>query len=124
MTPLQEWREIFENAWRLDRDLFVQAGMDGRDWAGVRRAYETFLPMLRSTSDLTYLLQQLQGELGSSHMVVSGADGDTVPAVAEARPIGADLALDASSGRYRLAHVYRGDNSRPEQQNPLPRLAW
>ena len=59
-------------------------------------------------SDMTYLLQQLQGELSSSHMVVSPADGDKVQAVAEARPIGADLALDASSGRYRLAHVYRG----------------
>ena len=119
VAPLQEWREMFENAWRLDRDLFVQADMDGRDWAGVRRAYETFLPLLRSRSDATYLLQQLQGELGSSHMVVSqGVSGD-VPALAEARPIGADLALDAPSGRYRLAHVYRGDNSRPEQQSPL-----
>jgi tricorn protease len=119
VAPLQEWREMFENVWRLDRDLFVQADMDGRNWAGVRRAYETFLPLLRSGSDTTYLLQQLQGELGSSHMVVSPAYGDKVQAVAEARPIGADLALDASSGRYRLAHVYRGDNSRPEQGSPL-----
>ena len=119
VAPLQEWREMFENAWRLDRDLFVQADMGGRNWADVRRAYETFLPLLRSRSDATYLLQQLQGELGSSHMVVSGSGGDNVPPVAEARPIGADLALDAPSGRYRLAHIYRGDNSRPEQRSPL-----
>ncbi len=119
VAPLQEWREIFENAWRLDRDLFVQADMGGRNWAGVRRAYENFLPLLRSRADLTYLLQQLQGELGSSHMVVSGAGGEPAPAVAEARLIGADMALDAPSGRYRLAHLYQGDNSRPEQRSPL-----
>jgi tricorn protease len=119
VAPLQEWQEMFENTWRLDRDLFVQPDMDGRNWADMRRAYETYLPLLRSPSDMTYLLQQLQGELSSSHMVVSAADGDASPAVAEARPIGADFALDASSGRYRLAHVYRGDNSRPEQASPL-----
>ena len=119
VAPLQEWQEMFENAWRLDRDLFVQADLGGRNWPAVRRAYETFLPLLRSRSDLTYLLQQLQGELGSSHMVVSGAGGNDGPAIAEAKPIGADLALDASSGRYRLAHVYQGDNSRPEQQSLL-----
>jgi tricorn protease len=119
VAPLQEWREIFENTWRLDRDLFVQADMGGRDWAGVRRTYEAFLPLLRSPSDATYLLQQLQGELGSSHMIVSQPDDGKTQSVAEARPIGADLALDASSGRYRLAHVYRGDNSRPDLQSPL-----
>jgi tricorn protease len=119
VAPLLQWREMFENTWRLDRDLFVQPDMDGRNWAEIRRAYATFLPKLRSPSDMTYLLQQLQGELSSSHMVVSPADEETLPAVAEARPIGADLALDASSGRYRLAHIYQGDNSRPKQASPL-----
>ncbi len=119
VDPRKEWREVFESAWRLDRDLFVQGNMDGRDWNAVRTAYESYLPLLRSPYDLDYLLQQLQGELGSSHMVILPAAAAAAPPVAEARSIGADLAADAASGRYRLARIRRGDSSRPAQRSPL-----
>ena len=33
--------------------------------------------------------------------------------------LGGDFALDPSSGRYRIARIYPGDNTRPQYRSPL-----
>ena len=115
----QEWAAMFDRTWRLDRDFYLSAAMNGIDWPAVRRAYAKFLPMLGSRDDLSYLIGQLQGELATSHMVIGG--GDTGPH--GNRPptprLGADYAFEASSGHYRFEHIYLGDNSRPALRSPL-----
>ena len=117
--PHQAWTEMFENAWRLDRDVFFSAAMNGDDWRAVHDAYAKLLPRIGSQDDFVYLLGQMQGELASSHTFLEpGPDADDRPHRATAQ-LGADYALDAASGRYRFAHVYRGDNSRPDMRGPL-----
>ncbi len=119
VDPRQAWSEMFENAWRLDRDVFFSRAMNGDDWQAVHDAYVRLLPHVASEDDLLYLLGQLQGELASSHTFVGrGASFDTRPAVATGR-LGADYALDARSGRYRLARILSGDNTRAALRSPL-----
>ncbi|MGH8261157.1 MAG: S41 family peptidase, partial [Steroidobacteraceae bacterium] len=80
ILPTHEWAEMFENAWRLERDLFVNARMNGVDWQAVHDAYAKLLPLLGSREDLNYLIGQIQAELGNSHTYVGGGDdGDLVP---------------------------------------------
>lgn len=77
VQPRHEWAEMFENAWRLERDLYVIPSMNGADWQRVHDQYARFLPLLGSREDLNYVIGQVLGEIGNSHTYVDdGDDGD------------------------------------------------
>jgi tricorn protease len=119
VDPRQDWTEMFENAWRLERDLFYSPPMNGVDWKGVHDHYSSLLPLVGSREDLNYLIGQMLGEISNSHTYVGGGDdGDTTPA-AHSALLGVDWGLDAVSGRYRFATIYPGDNTRSEYRSPL-----
>lgn len=119
VAPVQEWAEMFDNAWRLQRDLFVNAKMNGVDWQAVHDAYAKLLPEVGCREDLNYLIGEIQGELANSHTYVGGGDdGDPTKAVPTAL-LGADFALDTASGRYTFAKIYAGDNTRADYRSPL-----
>ncbi|MFZ1906752.1 MAG: PDZ domain-containing protein [Steroidobacteraceae bacterium] len=119
VEPTQEWAEMFNSAWRLERDFFYSPKMNGVDWDAVRAAYSKLLPLVGSRADLNYLIGEILGELSNSHTYVGG--GDELPEE-QREPtayLGADFALDGASGRYRLATIYPGDNTREEYRSPL-----
>jgi len=119
VDPRQEWAEMFENAWRLERDLFYSPPMNGVDWKGVHDHYRPLLSLLGSREDLNYLIGQVLGEISNSHTYVGGGDdGDTAPQ-AHSALLGVDWALDTASGRYRFATIYPGDNTRSDYRSPL-----
>ncbi len=119
IRPTGEWAEMFENAWRLERDLFVIPQMNGVDWQAVHDAYGKLLPLAGSREDLNYLIGEVQGELGNSHTYVGGGDdGDLTPRTPTVL-LGVDFALDPASRRYRFAKIYPGDNTRPQYRSPL-----
>lgn len=119
VDPSLEWSEMFENAWRLERDLFFSPVMNGQDWKAVHDSYLKLVPLLGSREDLNYLIGQMLGEISNSHTYVGGGDdGDTTPATKSAL-LGVDWALDTASGRYRFAVIYPGDNTRGEYRSPL-----
>ena len=119
VDPALEWAEMFDNAWRLERDMFFSPVMNGQDWKAVRDSYATLLPTLGSREDLNYLIGQMLGEIGNSHTYVGGGDdGDPTPSV-RAALLGVDWTLDEASGRYRIATIYPGDNTRDAYRSPL-----
>ena len=119
IAPLREWSEMFENAWRLDRDLFFSKAMNGSNWQAVHDAYAKLLPLLGSQDDFLYLMAQMEGEIASSHTFIDGGvDSDTRKPSPTAL-LGADYTLDRASNRYRLSHIYRGDQTRREMAGPL-----
>jgi len=119
VEPSAEWAEMFASAWRLERDFFVIKPMNGVDWPQVRAAYGKLLPLVGSRSDLNYLIGEVQGELGNSHTYVGGGDGLPAEKQVPTAYLGADFALDSASGRYRLATIYPGDNTRERYRAPL-----
>ncbi|WP_160296827.1 S41 family peptidase [Sphingomonas sp. ERG5] len=123
VDPKAEWAEMFDNAWRLERDLFfspaINGAINGVDWPAVRARYAKLVPLLGSRDDLNWLIGQIQGELGSSHLYVGGGDdGDPTPLFQSAL-LGVDWSLDPATGRYRLARIYPGDNTRAAYRSPL-----
>jgi len=119
VDPSIEWAQMFNNAWRLQRDLLVSPDMNRQDWDAVRERYAKLLPVLGSRSDLNWLIGEMMGELSNSHMSVGGGDdGHTADAADRAR-LGVDWVLDQDSGRYRLAKIFAGDNTLPEYRSPL-----
>jgi tricorn protease len=111
-----EWKQIFDEAWRMMRDNFYDSEMRGVDWKAMKARYEAELPYVALRSDLNFLIGEMNAELGISHINASG--GDTP----ESKPaaigmLGCDFEVDG--GRYRIARIYRGDNSRAETRAPL-----
>jgi tricorn protease len=119
VEPRAEWRQMFEQAWRLDRDLFFSRVMNGSNWQAVHDAYASLVPLVGSGGDMRYLLQQLQGEMATSHAYVFSPRADGQEATPPTRRLGADFAVDAQSGRYYLARTYWGDPTRPRFRSPL-----
>ncbi|MEJ2420911.1 MAG: S41 family peptidase [Acidobacteriota bacterium] len=118
INPVQEWHEMFEQAWRLNRDLFYNPKMNGKDWNAVRAKYEKLLPEMAWRQDLNYIIGEMIGELQNSHCYVGGGDlfhNKYVPTGL----LGVDFALDRKSGRYYFKKIYPGDNSRPDYRSPL-----
>jgi len=119
VDPRQEWAEMFENAWRLDRDVFFSKVMNGTDWQAVHDAYAKLLPFVSSPDDFVYLFGQMQGEMASSHTFIEPEiEADGYPSVYTGL-LGVDYTLDSASGRYRFAKVYAGDATRASMRGPL-----
>ncbi len=119
VDPVAEWTEVFNNAWRLERDFFYSPVMNGQNWQAIHDSYAKLLPLVGSREDLNWLIGQVNGEMGNSHTYVGGGDdGDTTPKVHPGL-LGAELALDPASGRYKLSTIFPGDNTRDDYRSPL-----
>jgi len=119
VDPKAEWAEMYDNAWRLERDLFYSPVMNGQNWTAIGDQYRKLLPLAGSREDVNYLIGQMISELSNSHTYVGGGDdGDQTPAV-HAALLGVDWAIDPASGRYRIAAIYPGDNTRDDYRSPL-----
>jgi tricorn protease len=111
-----EWQQIFGEAWRMMRDNFYDPTMRGVDWAAMKRRYESELPYVSLRSDLNFLIGEMNGELGVSHINASGGDNLETRRTA-AGLLGADF--EVANGFYRIRKIYRGDNTVPSARAPL-----
>ena len=118
LDPRAEWAQIFQDAWRIERDFFYLPDMGKIDWPAMRKRYEALLPWVSHRIDLTLLLGELAGELGSGHSYVGGGD---LPQV-EKMPVGvlgAELRLDAKAKAFRIDRIYPGESWTEERRSPL-----
>ncbi len=116
VDPQAEWRQIFREAGRIERDYLYVKNLHGADWPAIQKQYAALLPYVRHRADLNQLLDQLQGELAIGHSFVGGGDMPDADA-SPAGLLGADIAVD--HGRYRIAKIYTGENWNPDLQAPL-----
>ncbi len=106
VDPRQEWMQMFDEAWRLERDFYYDPGMGGLNWKAVGERYRQLVPHVAHRADLNYILGELIGELATSHAYVGGGDAERVTPVPVGL-LGADYDLDAGSGLYRFKKIYR-----------------
>jgi tricorn protease len=69
-----EWEQMFEEAWRYERDYFYDPNIHGRNWNTVYKRYAPLLPFVKHRSDLNYIFDQMNGELSVGHSFVGGGD--------------------------------------------------
>jgi len=118
IDPVAEWRQIFHEAWRLERDFFWDPDMLGIDWAGVRARYAPLLPRVTTRDELTDLLGEMIAELRTSHEYVWGGDDPGKSPRAVGR-LGIDLARGSADGPLRIARVHGPDRWDAERASPL-----
>ncbi len=117
INPKKEWNQIFQEAWRINRDFFYDPNMHGLDWDKMREKYSVFLPHISCRNDLNRVVQWMCSEVGVGHHRTGG--GDTL-AQAERIPVGllgADYTVE--NNRYRFKKVFGGLNWNPELRSPL-----
>lgn len=116
MDPRAEWRQIFREAWRYQRDFLYVDNVHGADWNKVYSMYEPLLAHVAHRNDLNYLLDILGGEVSIGHSFVAGGDHPEVKRN-NVGLLGADL--EEVNKRYRLKKIYAGENWNPKLRAPL-----
>ncbi|MEK7466812.1 MAG: PDZ domain-containing protein [Planctomycetota bacterium] len=118
IDPAQEWRQIWNEVWRLERDFFYDPQHHRVDWEAARKKYEPLLPRVSSREELNDLVGEMLAELSNSHAYISGGDDRSVKPV-RVGSLGAKFAPDAAAGRYRVTRIFRGDVFDPKRTSPL-----
>ena len=117
VDPTAEWKQIFHEAWRINRDFFYATNMHGADWEAMKDKYAVFLPHLSCRNDLNRVIQWMCSELAVGHHRVGGGDYLARPKRVPGGLLGADYAI--KNGRYRFKKVYGGLNWNPRLRSPL-----
>ena len=117
IDPKAEWKQIFDEAWRINRDYFYAPNMHGVDWAKEKAKYAAYLPHVATRADLNRVMQWMFSELAVGHHNVGGGDNPVEPRTVPGGLLGADY--EVANGRYRLKKVYGGLNWNPQLRAPL-----
>ncbi len=118
LDRLAEWKQIFEEAWRYERDYFYDPGLHGRNWNEVHDRYAPLIPFVRHRADLTYILDQMNGELSVGHSFVGGGDYPETDRVS-CGMLGADLVVE--NNYWKISRIYTSESWNPELTAPLDR---
>ena len=116
VDPQAEWRQMYHEVWRIERDFLYDPGLHGVDVPAMEKRYAPFLAGIASREDLNYLFTEMLGEITVGHMFIGGGD-EPQPAHVGVGLLGADYTVE--NGRYRFARVYNGENWNPELKAPL-----
>ncbi len=119
LDPLAEWTQIFNEAWRMERDFYYDPDMHGIDWNAMKEQYGKLLPFVSCRQDLRYLIGELIGELNTSHTYVFGGDHRRTAESVNVGMLGVDWKVDTGSNRYRFGKIYRVPDWTAEVVPPL-----
>ncbi|MFN8656225.1 MAG: PDZ domain-containing protein [Candidatus Obscuribacterales bacterium] len=118
IDPRAEWAQMYREAWRLQSEQFWDEKMSSIDWNAVFQRYNKILPRIRTRTELSDLIWEMQGELGTSHAYEFGGD--------HRRPhdyhkgfLGCDFVWDVKKKGYRIENIMRGDSWDRNADSPL-----
>jgi tricorn protease len=116
VDPRAEWRQIFTDAYRFERDFFYDPNMHGADWAGLRARYGKLLEDAVTRWDVNFVLGEFIGELNASHTYRGGGDEEKAPQRSVGM-LGADWEL--ANGAYRIKRIVAGGPWDSSVRSPL-----
>jgi tricorn protease len=116
VDPVAEWRQIFTDAWRIERDFFYDPGLHGVDWQAMRERYGKLLADAVTRWDVNYIIGELIAELNASHTYRSGGDVENAPSRGVGY-LGCDFALE--NGAYRIKRILQAAPWDSEVRSPL-----
>jgi len=115
IDPRAEWRQIFNETWRIERDFFYDANTHGLSIPKAEARYRPYLDGLASRSEFSYLSTEMLGEITVGHMFLGGPrHPDHGPATGL---LGADYSVE--NNRYRITKILGGQNWTPGLASPL-----
>lgn len=116
VDPRAEYRQMFDEGWRFQRDFLYVDNLHGADYVQTRAMYAPLLEHVAHRADFNWLLDMLGAEVAVGHSYVRGGDVPSVPSV-NVGLLGADF--EVANGRYRITKIYSGESWNPQAQAPL-----
>ncbi len=120
-NPRAEFRELFLDAWRLERDYFYDRNTHGVDWKQLRDRYLPLVDRVADREELNDVIAQMVGELSALHIFVRGGDSRKAADQVDIASLGAVLRRDEKAGGYVVQHIYLHDPDLPNEAPPLAR---
>lgn len=116
VEPRAEWRQMFADVFRFQRDFFYDPSMHGVDWPGLRQRYGKLLEDAVTRWDVDFVLGEFIGELNASHTYKGGGDAEQAPQRSVGL-LGVDWEL--ANGAYRIKRIVRGGPWDTSVRSPL-----
>jgi len=121
VNPRDEFRQMFLESWRLERDYFYDPGLHGVDYRGLLAKHLPLVDRVTDRDELSDLLASLVSELSALHIFVYGGDARRSQDQIALGSLGARLVRDESAGGHRIDHIFRSDPEYPDVASPLSR---
>jgi len=116
IVPSEEWKQIFNDGWRFQRDFLYVENVHGAPWDKIYEWYSPFVSSIRHRDDLNYLLDIVGGEVSVGHSFIRGGDYPDVPRVSIGL-LGADYTVE--NGLFRISRIYTTESWNPGLKAPL-----
>ncbi len=116
IDPQAEWKQIFREGWRFQRDFLYVDNVHGAPWNDIYQWYSPWIEHVHHRADLNYVVDILGGEVSIGHSYTSGGDFPSVPSV-QIGLLGADYETD--KGYHRIRKIYTGEDWNPGLTAPL-----
>ena len=113
-----EWKQIYDESWRVTRDNFYVANMHGVNWNKIHDKYAVMLPYVKHRHDLTYLIGEMIGELNIGHAYITSGESPEIPRIPTGM-LGGKFSKDAKTGAFRIEHIYKGASWDKSLVSPL-----
>jgi tricorn protease len=116
VDPREEWKQMYRETWRIERDFFYDPNHHGLDLAATAKKYEPYVDALMHRADLNYLFQEMLGELSVGHLYVGGGD------VPDPRRVAGGCWRRLHDREWPLSFfkIYNGENWNPQLRAPYP----
>jgi tricorn protease len=118
VEPSLEWRQMYRDAWRLQRDHFWTKDMSGVNWTKVYKRYLPLLKRIGTRGEFSDLIWEMQGELGTSHAYEWGGDYRKEPQYKQGF-LGADLEYRRRYNAFSITKIIKGDPWDKGKTSPL-----
>lgn len=116
VVPREEWKQIFTDVWRLQRDFFYDKNMHGVDWDAMKKQYGDLIDNAVTRGDVNFIIGELISELNASHTYRGGGDDET-PLQRQIGYLGVDW--EVNNGAYKIKRIVNGAPWDTEVRSPL-----
>jgi tricorn protease len=119
INPIEDWQQMFTDAWRMERDYFYDKNMHGVDWDAMHAKYLHLIPRITTRDELSDLIGSFVGELAALHTSVGGGDLRSDPKNIPVANLGAVLVRDEANAGFKIEYIYKVDPDYPDEKSPL-----
>lgn len=119
ITPKEDWKQIFTDAWRMERDYFYDENMHGVDWDAMHQKYLPLVERVTTREELSDLIGRFVGELSALHTSVRGGDERADALNITVANLGAVFSRDEKNSGFKIEYIYKVDPDYPDEKSPL-----
>ena len=119
ITPREDWKQIFTDAWRMERDYFYDKNMHGVDWEAMHTKYFPLVDRVTTRNELSDLIGRFVGELSALHTSVRGGDLREDDKNISVASLGAVFSRDEINKGFKIDYIYKVDPDYPNEKSPL-----